>query len=586
MTIPARFGLSSRLLHLLLKIRMNDRLLQIILWLMFFAIPISFTTLLVDNFVVIKWIFVYLIGIFFCFRHHQGSTRISYPNFYICLLGLGLLAIRAVLLLCYRNFNMEWFSFFDAILFCWLCIKFSQEPWDWPDWLERVRTPALAGLAFVVARSHYHFFSARFYEGYFGTEAFASSFGNINMLAEYLVLMLPLLFYYTSDPQLLNTSKLNTSKPNTIKFLSQFLFGSTLFILYWSQCRSAFVALLLYLVFIIWKKLWLKIHLKIAVICLVSSLALHLYWTNGELSMIDRGKLASNTARLSLLQSSLSLMATKPFGIGTELFEFYIAPFRINTADPLSEKVLDRTPHNEFLRWGIEFGWAYLMVIIVFYFLWAKEIWNSKNPLAIGFGLVLLPQIIFQFPFLNAFPFVVTAFFIGVFLRTQAKVKTKTLSPRGLIITSILIGLTASITLVCFTWSKFDEVNGNRDLLKAQRACDLYPVNWRSCINVAHLLLDSGKPKQALPLLRAELNRHPFNIIALRFAVLIQLKLGHQDLACQGADLYETLVKFKGQYRDFVRKVCGDQGRFAKLEGLALENAYFEWLQQTALFAD
>ena len=648
---------------------------KIILWLVFFLIPISYTTLLVDNFVVIKWIIVYLVSLLFTLQQifSRKPTRLAFTQFIF--FALLILIYRGLLLFVHPPLSMEWYSYFEGLLFLYLLWSFQIEHLNWDDWLEEAQWPFLLGLSFVLTRSLYYFFLSRLMDGYFGVDAFASSFGNINMLAEYIILSLPLLLFYTNKGL-----KLGSNQTSHFCYsLGLLLLGISLFILYWSRCRSAQLGFLALFIYSLWKLKWSKQQYFILIGVVTSIIGLSLYWSQVNMDSLDKAKLGSNTARFSLIQSGLALLADKPFGIGTEKFEFYNAPYRLNTKDPFNDKMLDRGPHNEILRWGIEYGWIYLLILATFGIWFFSKIkkfrTTSSSPLNIqffmSFILVLLPQVLFQFPFQNAFAFISTAFFIGgvisklnwtstlpfkntsndnslisqikiplIFRRCFARMKissferhrkssserdrAKAIAPlvrrlteslergafqsnstallKASVVSSLSITNAASVdsspskvilfiflittlsTGVCFTWSKYEEVNGAPILSRAQRACNLYPINWRSCINAAQIEFNLGKYTESLQHLREELERHPFNVIALRFTLLNLLKLEKQNLACETAEVYEAILHHRGEFQGFLQNICKTPRSFSNLEGRAFERAYFKWFNETKVF--
>jgi hypothetical protein len=473
---------------------------------------------------------------------------------------------------------MEWYGFLDGLLFLWLCGCVYHLAQRGNLNLNQIRLPFFWGLSFVLARSVFHFIQSRFVEGYFRADAFSSSFGNINMLAEYLVLTIPLLVYYCQSKD----------QDERKRLVSLILFAASLFVLVWGRSRSSWLGLVLVGGYYLKAKQWRKSHFLIAGSIGVLTLMLQFYWSDGELNFVQKGKVSSNSARWSLVQSSLELIREKPFGIGTELFEFYIAPYRVNTERPQDESVLDRSPHNEFLRWGVEYGWFYLAGVFIALSLLMWRIIKFREPLFIGILLAFIPQLAFQFPFQNAFPFGFAALMLGLFMSSEARSSDRSgigeLSPWFTrIVASLMLGL-IGVTLILFISSKYDEVHSMQDLARSERACQIYPVNWRSCINVAQNYFNQEKHKESLEVLYKELERHPFNIIALRFAVLNQLKLGNEALACEGADVYQSLLAGKGLFGAFFENVCRGQSRFLGLADGDFEKAYFRWIEETKMF--
>ncbi len=565
-----------------------------LLWLPFFLVPISFGDSFVDNFVVIKWIGVYL-WVLLATVNGFWSTTHSEKNLpqQFTLVSVLLVLVRAILLCCFRNYSIEWFSFFDAITFvwiCYICFKALTIPMGdcsksraFDKLIQFVEWPLYVGLCFVLGRAITHFAMARFIESSFLTSAFASSFGNINMLAEYLLVLLPILIFL---------SKSQNSNAKSRWFAIGLLWVS-LFFIYWGQSRSAWIGTAFVFLGSLLTKFSEKTHLKVVACVAAVTLGLHLVWSNGQLERIVEEKKASDTARRSLVESSLALMAEKPWGIGSDLFEFYIAPYRVTTDDPQNERVLDKTPHNELLRWGIEHGWLYLFIAISSLLLILYRTYVHSNKVYFLIVLAFIPQIIFQFPFQNAFPFVYAALMLGCFMAEVEKEelswsimnyfkKAKIFSKRSAYQLFTMIYLLLAIPTFClFTWSKFAAVHYMQNLELSKIACDIYPVNWRSCVAVIQNYFNRGQTTEALTQIKAELDRHPFNLLALKFEILSHLKMNHQKQACETADLYETLLNHRGQFSSLVGTTCGEDIRFKGLSGIALEKEYLEWRSES-----
>jgi hypothetical protein len=229
---------------------------------------------------------------------------------------------------------------------------------------------------------------------------------------------------------------------------------------WWEGCRSAMIGLSALISIKVFSSMGIKVFRRYALIPIVP-VAVYIVMTKAGLS-----------GRETLWQAAGAMILERPMGWGVDQFEFASRPYGF-----ISETVLAKSPHNEFLRFAVEDGIPFAMLILYL-----------GRFLSIGYLAVFGAEFLFQFPLLLPLPFAVTALAIGDGMRrvyAHSDVNMQWLA------IPVLIGA------VIFTVAR----HGGND----ERSCRLMPTNWKACVN-------TRDPK----LLRRELEIHPNNFVAKR----------------------------------------------------------------------
>ncbi len=196
-------------------------------------LPLAKTVWLADHYTVIKWVIVYFVsaGAFVAISRRLAIYLPSGKTMILALL-LGLIKIAHVSI---NPTAVSLLNFYESLMFVGLVIFFFQKiqrPSQVADRIMDVKYPALLGAALVTVAAMWDLFHCRIQANNFSQECFAGRFGNINMLAEYLILLTPLIVYYF----------IKAERKSEVLSLG-LLLSCQIFALYFSYSRSALLGL-------------------------------------------------------------------------------------------------------------------------------------------------------------------------------------------------------------------------------------------------------------------------------------------------------------------------------------------------------
>jgi hypothetical protein len=280
---------------------------------------------------------------------------------------------------------------------------------------DKLSWPFFIMLVVIIGFTAEEIFRLRILEMNIKTDAILSTFGNVNMMSEFLILSWPFLILW---------GRWEKDKiPQMVKFFVLFAVG---FFIFYGRSRSAGLGLLAWVVYKLIKK---DLNVK-EITALVWGLIIFAisHFTAPNVAKISKFTPESISERSSLYQGSVELMMARPFGIPPGQFMNEIVPYLLNkTAGPNEFAFFDQ-PHSEFLKWGIQFGWAFLALCLAFFGLLIYELYKKQRDSSVevkkesGFFteclIVLIPQLVFQFPFENPASILCIAVAFGLFLST------------------------------------------------------------------------------------------------------------------------------------------------------------------------
>lgn len=298
-------------------------------------------------------------------------------------------------------------------------------------------------------------------------------FGNVNMLAEFYLLCVPLVYYWV------------TQKNEIAKSVKLIIFILVNVVLIATKSRSAYLGLGL------WWILWLyQVYFQqkaklfvVALILAVSAGGLFVYQSDFTLAS---NKGYSTLERMNFYRSAMDLILDHPLGIGSQ-YSTKIVPYRLQYPVGPSEFEYPDQPHSEILKWGVQFGWLGLILSVFCLGLMARQIVRQGSFLLKGAGLVILPQLFFQFPFENPATLVLLSIYIYLFaqaLPLQTVKWKKTFK-----VLSAMAGLGIIYFSIVFIGSIYVESNYPHNLEKTTQACQLNPSYLRGCVRKNYNLL-------------------------------------------------------------------------------------------------
>jgi hypothetical protein len=511
-------------------------------------IPTAESSHLGDNYTVIKWILVYVVlileGIKFGFRKDffwpNGKSFSIAFLIYILILFLNSKVFPQHIFFESKN---ELAIFFAAFIFFYQQVKDSE--WDFKS----IEIPLAVGLTVVVGRSLWQLFGM-ISRGSLDWAAFNSFFGNNNMVAEYVVFLIP--------PQLYALER-----ETKIKYIYKlFLVAlSVAFVVLWSSRSAALGAGLSLALYLAMGKNFKKNAFIFMTIIGLSFASKDLLQSIGSSQQVTTDKAVSTGIRMDLLRSGWQMLKDKPSGIGESEYLFNSIPYQRFTNSPADENVLYKNPHNEFLRIGIEHGVFTLAIIIgigliFFYLLMKKRQERQEFILYASLAMVALVQALFQFPADNAFTFIYCALLLAFFLGWVSR-ENQTIAIKPLYRLILWAGVGFGIYMgSCFTISKYIEYNYSADRNLQAWACKLSPENWRACVQQIEAEIRANDFAAARKSIEAELTRRPFNFVALKFLIINQFEQKHDVSACLAGWHYDELFLGKSSWHDYLAKRC------------------------------
>lgn len=538
---------------------------------MLFFIPISHSVLFADYFTVLKNGLFFFSSFLACLAL-AGEKRIfiiRWRSFEFLVIA-GLIVMRLVSVGINRDiisvrFLTESFGF--LILSLWFLNMISQ---NLKSLTKQACLPFLLGLFVVCVNVLNQIYGCRFIEMNVSNECFSSYFGNINMLEEYLILTLPMTIFY-----------LRHSTNQYFHFLIGILLSTSIFIIWQGQSRSTLIGLCLLLLIFLYLKVIQKrdyVYLFLSAVLVLSALFI---MPISKQTFED--KAASTSNRAALLAGSFEYFKNMPWGDGPGSFEYGYIPFQKYTSDKPDPGQVFLQPHNEFLRLGIESGWLFIALFFLFLSIFTLRVLKKNSLdnkfLYLGFVVVVLPQLLFQFPLENGFSLYWLSFCSGLFMSVSEKQSWDVSGSAAKLFFSI-----SSLVLICLTvsylLSNHLEFYEHDNIKKSRLACRLDPANSRACGNLIENEINSKNLDQALILVTDELRKRPFNFVALRYLMIIQFETDQRESGCQSALVYNEIFENRSDLKDFVAHNCPNQrSPLASYDsGITFRKSYLSWL--------
>lgn len=409
------------------------------------------------------------------------------------------------------------------------------------DFLNRFKYPLQIIYLFIISVAFYDVYNLRILQDTKTTNFFIGSFGNVNMLAEFYVLSLPLVHRMTQ-----------TAKTSFIKLSSYLIHFSVIFIVLYSQSRSAWIGLFLWLVFNIFKN-FNKSHFISAGLSIVLFLGLAMTPSKDDLTLTDKKN--STTERLSLYQSTLELIKDNPMGIGGGTFTNLIVPYRMNKQFVLTDMTYADQPHSEILKWIAQYGWVFIILIPILFFILIQKLYILKDYFLISVGLTLLPQVLFQFPFENPATVILLCLyfsFAALLFTHKVTIQTKKIFQSALIASSVLLTYTG----ITFFGSVFIESQYANDLKLTEMACTYYPLNIRPCMYSVNSANQQNNTFLSRQILKSSFEKFYLMSDYQRTTIAYFDKSGQTEKACQLVQVYQFVYPKQEFYNKKIIEMC------------------------------
>lgn len=555
----------------------------------FFLIPVAHSTHIVDNYTPVKWMAFYLCValalagyVFKPHREAQQSLRIEKPVFGVALGAVTIFFVSAI-----ANYPTYFVSqFFDWLQFIALIFLTKQMCGSTTDWFSKVDKLNLAATAVILLEALFEAYSLTLNPGISRNEFLSSFFGFQNMTAEFIGVSI-----------LLQLAHLVEKRRRVEAVIREVLLVLSLFYLFFLSSRSAFVSLGAALAFTFifnFKHEFVFRFARVSSIATVLVLGA-LQLPSGTVSEVSEStdqsptlsegapssvplnnvftpdivqtKQTNKEIRLVRWRNTLKMIADRPLGVGPGNFEFGYLPYAHSYRFDIqaSEELVVRSPHNGYLELVAEYGWT-AAVVALFGLLMLAKLLSRRGPTEVKTMHAVLVffavDAFFAFPLENAFPFYAIAVALGVSWHfaqnAPATHAVCVMDGAKLRVTCQVLLVAICLHGAAFATSKCLERIPRNDSLRAL-ACDVYPDNWRACIEKAATQLRAKQYREAESTLRYIIRRQPSHFVALRLLSQVYLYAGALQPACETVDAYDALFNFPTKLRAQFEGICKRQ---------------------------
>jgi len=357
----------------------------------------------------------------------------------------------------------------------------------------------------------------------------ASRFWNINMLSQALVLSIPFLLLIRKD--------VSKKFAWSLDFLA-YLAAVAIFL---TGCRSSLLALILF--FALQAAVPFVISrgraILILMLAIISFSALYIYKKN-TLAPFGEGKQGSANYRLEVWKRTVDMSLDFPSGIGVNNFEFGFLPYKRDSKIQNVPWEVDKSPHNEFIRFLAEEGWAAFVVLLLgcifLGFAIARKLFLGKLTFQHRLILIALPEFVFQFPTEMYFP--VILFCIASAIEFSPDARSFAFKP---IFKASLIGF-AGFVLALFVIRNIQIVSPKYSM----QFCSAFADDWKMCGDYFKYHLNRGDSASAAATIRPVIRRQPFNFIALNFDYLLGNINRNNSIICNYYSLFNGNFSIEG----------------------------------------
>lgn len=504
-----------------------------------FIIPVAWWTRLNANYYSTKLTLLFLAGALAWLAIPQKIKLLKLPK--VMLWSLVVIVLYQIVFHTYALKLDDFLHFFKFLSFSGLVFWLYSQDLDLEDIYKKSTYAIFLIVSVILGISLYEFYIARIVNLSTDISTVLSTFGNVNMFAEFLILTVPFLFHWTRYRDKLPV------------FLKLFLFSLWLFFILYSRSRSAWIGLTL------WSLLLLKIKpTKKELIFIGFAVGLYLVnnFTPSSVNNLDAIKQNNTTGRLALYAATFEMIKDHPWGIPAGAYMGEIEVYQMGSQLKPTEFNYYDQPHSEFLKWGAQFGWFFLVVVFIFFssVLWQLYRWfmHQKSIYFIESFLVLLPQILFQFPFENPASLVYLSLVMALFFREYATLKVMNLN-YSYRLAALFLFIAGLYSAGGFVYSVYQEstLPRNENIISA---CYYYPINIKACHAKHAYYLDNKKYDQFVQDFKTDFMKEPFFVDYLRLLPTYYSIQQNGKKTCQSLFLYKVIFPeqkaFEKKYYD------------------------------------
>lgn len=509
-----------------------------ILCLLIFIIPVAWWTRLNANYYSTKLTLLFLAG---AFAWLVIPNKIILPKFPKAMLVSLLVIIFFQVAKHTYTFSLDDFlHIFKFLSFSALVLWFYSLNLSLEKVYKKTTYAVFLVTAFILTVSFYELYKFRIVNLSLALDLL-STFGNINMFAEFLVLTVPFLFHWTRH------------KDKVPEWLKLVLFSFWIFFILYCRSRSAWVGLAIWLIIQFRYKISKKelLYISLSFVLYLASMYAPAHEHN-----IGEVKANNAAARLSLYEATYELIKDHPWGIKAGRYMGEIEPYQMDSAYRPSEFNYFDQPHSEFLKWGAQFGWVFLAAAGVFFFSiifqLCKWFLSKEKSYFIESFVVLLPQILFQFPFENPASLLYLSLVFALFFMEYASDKTINVhfSYRPIAYILFLAGIYSAGG---FVYSVYQESTMSRNE-NIVAACNYYPINIKACHAKLSYYLDNKMYDRFAVDFKIDFMKEPFFVDYLRLLPTYYSIKQNNKKTCESLFLYKTIFPeqkaFDNKYYD------------------------------------
>lgn len=504
-----------------------------------FLIPLVWSRYLNANFVSAKFFLVYLVSSFSLFASSKELIwpKCPRPLFYS-------LATLIVLQLSSPLLSGAWVDIlyvFKFLSFTFLAYYFYSLRIDLTCFLKKFDLILFLTAFAILGVAAYDFYVLRVEELDVTSGFLLGSFGNVNMLAEFLVLTLPLIHLW---------GRTKTKTPQILK--DALMLGWFFFIIY-CRSRSAWIGLGLWVIWCLTQKTF---SWKEAALLLIAFVGFHVSFYFPHIENTNaQAKTNSFAQRLHLYMTTVKLIADHPIGIGVGQYFHEIVPYLVNSDFRPLEYVYFDQPHSEFLKWAVQFGWVGVILPVVVLGYLGFYTWKQKNFFLLSSLIVLLPQLAFQFPFENPASLLYLAFLFAVALRIFPEAKEVCLAwwKRLAFFGVALVGL---VHACLFVTSIFFETSHGNNVTYIKGACELYPINLNGCFFRDQFLIGTNRLEDSRAVLKQDFEKFPFHAGLMRILPAFLKSTNDNQKICESVLIYDFVYDKQTFFNTQILKAC------------------------------
>ncbi len=546
-------------------------MLNTLIYLMMALIPFIWSRQINGNYYNAKMFLIYLIGglcltqITFLKSSFQKIKLPLWVNISLLYFALYLL-IQPILS---THYFFYWYVF-KIVTFCSISYYFYKNDF-YVQVLQNQYVKLLISVALMtlIGLHIYEIFDYRFIKDTLDHSHLLGTFGNVNMMAEFFILSLPLVFFWTKKPEFIHS---------LIKYLVLSLW---VFIVLYTRSRSAWIGLGLFIFYVLFKQFNKKEFF--AFVFGFTLYLLCIFLPVDQKSDIDLVKKSSFAERISLYQSARELMQDYPLGLGLGSFVNELIPYRLHQDFKPYEFEYADQPHSEILKWGVQFGWiGFILSLSVLIYIFIDLLRLNNLFLTSGF-LAIIPQLFFQFPFENPAGIFLLSIYTGFWLKTKWTPESIQLN-KYLKAFFTFCGLFAVVHSFIFITAIVIESQFDKDFEKTSLMCSVYPVNHRNCNFKNVLLLEKNETTRFRSELASELD---FSYLTSDLQRILPIYFQHikdEKHLCEDILIYKMMYPTQKFFNPQDIQICSRYPTPITYENpLQFKNDYRKWIESLIL---